>query len=189
MRREVFATAAGAGRSSSAPWKVIVLSTFGMALEFYDFIIYGVFASYLSAQFFPSTSTLSSLLKTFAVFAIGYLARPLGGIVLAHFGDRFGRRKVFLFSLLAVSFSTVGMAAMPTYATWGRRGVGRVRTAPDRARAVLRRRDRRCDDLRRRGAAAPRRSVVQPHLRAGRHGRRDGEPRQRIAAVDAVTAR
>lgn len=119
MRREVFATAAGAGRSSSAPWKVIVLSTFGTALEFYDFIIYGVFASYISTQFFPSDSALSSLLKTFAVFAIGYLARPLGGVVLAHFGDRFGRRGVFLFSLLAVSFSTIGMAVMPTYATWG----------------------------------------------------------------------
>ncbi len=105
--------------ASFSPWKVITLSTFGTALEFYDFIIYGVFASYISAQFFPSDNALSSLLKTFAVFAIGYLARPLGGILLAHFGDRFGRRKVFLFSLLAVSFSTLGMALVPTYASWG----------------------------------------------------------------------
>lgn len=119
MNATVNPSGGGAAAPSFSSWKVITLSTFGTALEFYDFIIYGVFASYLSAQFFPSGNALSSLLKTFAVFAIGYLARPLGGILLAHFGDRFGRRSVFLFSLLAVSFSTVGMALVPTYASWG----------------------------------------------------------------------
>ncbi len=59
------------------------------------------------------------LIQTFGIFAAGYLVRPLGGIVLAHFGDMFGRKRVFAFSILLMALSTLGMAAMPTYQTIG----------------------------------------------------------------------
>ena len=68
--------------------KIILLSSIGGALEFFDFTIYALFASYISQAFFPQDNALVSLIKTFAVFALGYLARPLGGIVFGHFGDQ-----------------------------------------------------------------------------------------------------
>jgi len=100
-------------------WRVIILASLGGALEFYDFVIYGIFAVYIGAAFFPSTDPLSSMLATFAVLAVGYLARPLGGIVLSHFGDRYGRKRVFIFTILTMSLATLGMGLLPTYAQWG----------------------------------------------------------------------
>ena len=61
--------------------RVVALSSLGGALEFYDFIIYGVFASYIGQAFFPADDPVASLLATFAVFGVGYFARPLGGLV------------------------------------------------------------------------------------------------------------
>ncbi len=100
-------------------WRVIILSSLGGALEFYDFVIYSMFAQYIGSAFFPSSRPLESLLKSFAVFAVGYLARPLGGVVLSHFGDKYGRRKVFITAILVMSLSTVSMGLLPTYASWG----------------------------------------------------------------------
>ncbi|MDP3738802.1 MAG: MFS transporter [Hyphomonadaceae bacterium] len=100
-------------------WRVIILASLGGALEFYDFVIYGIFAVYIGAAFFPSTDPLSSMLATFAVLAVGYLARPLGGIVLSHFGDRYGRKRVFIFTILTMSLATLAMGLLPTYAQWG----------------------------------------------------------------------
>src|SRR4029079_3020237 len=68
---------------------------------------------------FPAASPLASLMASFAAFAAGYLARPLGGIVLSHFGDRYGRRRVFLLSLFAMSGATLGMGLVPPFAAWG----------------------------------------------------------------------
>lgn len=100
-------------------WPVIVLASLGGALEFYDFIVYGIFAQYVAAAFFPSADPLISLINAFAVFAVGYVSRPLGGIVLGHIGDRYGRRTSFLLSLLIMTVATIGMAVMPSYATLG----------------------------------------------------------------------
>ncbi len=100
-------------------WRVIILSSLGGALEFYDFVIYSMFAQYIGSAFFPSARPLESLLKSFVVFAVGYLARPLGGVILSHFGDRYGRRKVFIAAMLVMSLSTVSMGLLPTYASWG----------------------------------------------------------------------
>ncbi len=101
------------------PWRMILLASIGGGLEFYDFIVFGVFAQNIGAAFFPAADPLASQLPTYAVFAIGYLARPLGGFVLAHFGDRLGRRKVFVGNVLAVSVATFAMGLVPTYAAWG----------------------------------------------------------------------
>jgi MHS family proline/betaine transporter-like MFS transporter len=106
-------------RLSVAGWRIVLLASLGGTLEFYDFVIFGVFARDIADTFFPASSPLASLMASFAAFAAGYLARPFGGIVLSHYGDRFGRRRVFLFSLFVMSAATLGMGLVPAYAQWG----------------------------------------------------------------------
>ncbi|HVW68536.1 MAG TPA: MFS transporter [Steroidobacteraceae bacterium] len=103
----------------SSQWRVITLSSLGGALEFYDFVIYSMFAQYIGMAFFPATGPLDSLMYSFSVFAVGYLARPLGGIVFSHFGDKYGRRRVFIVSILAMSTATIGMGLLPTHESIG----------------------------------------------------------------------
>src|SRR6516165_3614791 len=88
-------------------WRVIILSSLGGALEFYDFVVYSTFAQYIGAAFFPSSDPLVSLMLSFTVFAVGYLPRPLGGVFWSHFGDRYGRRRVFILAMLFMSAATV----------------------------------------------------------------------------------
>ena len=107
------------GRLTGAQWRTIVLASLGGALEFYDFIVYGIFAPAIGAAFFPNSDPLAQQVAAFSVFAGGYLARPFGGFLLGMLGDRFGRRGVFLFSLAAISTSTVLMGCLPSYAQWG----------------------------------------------------------------------
>ena len=102
-----------------AKWKVVILASLGGALEIYDFIVYGVFALEIGSQFFPKSDPLISLISTFSVFAVGYVSRPLGGIVLSSIGDRYGRRVVFLGSVLAMSGCTIAIGLVPSYASIG----------------------------------------------------------------------
>ncbi len=88
-------------------------------MEFYDFVIYGIFAHYIAHQFFPATNPYVSLILSFSVLGIGFLARPLGGIVLSGLGDRFGRRPVFLGSLFCTTAATILIGVLPPYAVWG----------------------------------------------------------------------
>ncbi len=111
--------AGAGGRLTRTQWHTIVLASLGGALEFYDFIVYGIFAPAIAAAFFPATDPAVGLVLSYAIFAGGYLARPLGGLLLGALGDRFGRRGVFLFSLAAISASTVLMGLLPGYAGWG----------------------------------------------------------------------
>lgn len=111
-------TSAASGIPASQ-WRVIILSSLGGALEFYDFVIYSMFAQYIGAAFFPASSQLDSLMYSFSVFAVGYLARPLGGVVFSHFGDKYGRRRVFIVSILAMSAATICMGLLPTVASIG----------------------------------------------------------------------
>lgn len=101
-------------------YKTLALSALGGALEFYDFIIFVFFVTVLGHLFFPpEIPEWVQQLQAFGIFAAGYLARPLGGIVLAHFGDRLGRKRMFTLSILLMALSTLGIAALPTYATIG----------------------------------------------------------------------
>ncbi|WP_377296261.1 MFS transporter [Rhizobium sp. SGZ-381] len=105
---------------TSQDYRTLGLSALGGALEFYDFIIFVFFATVIGHLFFPpDMPDWMITIQTFGIFAAGYLVRPVGGIVMAHFGDRFGRKKVFTFSILLMALSTLGMAAMPTYASIG----------------------------------------------------------------------
>ncbi len=99
-------------------YRTLGLSALGGALEFYDFIIFVFFATVIGHLFFPpDMPDWLVMIQTFGIFAAGYLVRPIGGIILAHYGDRYGRKRVFAFSILLMALSTLGMALMPTYAT------------------------------------------------------------------------
>jgi MFS family permease len=98
--------------------RMILLAALGGALEYYDFVIYGIFAQSMAAAFFPKGDPLA-LTLAFAVFAIGYLARPIGGMISSHFGDRYGRKTVFILTITVMSLCTLGIGAIPTYASWG----------------------------------------------------------------------
>lgn len=104
---------------AAAGWRIVLLASLGGALEFYDFVIFGIFAKDIADAIFPNPTPFVSLMVSFATFAVGYLARPVGGVVLSHFGDRYGRRQVFLVSIFVMSGATLGMGLVPTFATWG----------------------------------------------------------------------
>jgi MHS family proline/betaine transporter-like MFS transporter len=106
-------------RITAAGWRIVLLASLGGTLEFYDFVIFGVFARDIAQAVFPNASPIVSLMASFAAFAAGYLVRPLGGIVLSNYGDRHGRRRVFLWSVFVMSGATLGMGLVPTYAQWG----------------------------------------------------------------------
>jgi MFS transporter, MHS family, proline/betaine transporter len=104
---------------SRADWRLILLASLGGALEFYDFVVYSQFARYIGLNFFPNDDEMVSLIVSFGVFAVGYFARPLGGIFFSHIGDRIGRRRVLIVTILAMSAATAGIGLLPTYAQWG----------------------------------------------------------------------
>ncbi len=91
----------------------------GNALECYDFLLYSLFVSVLSPFFFPSSDPLTGLMMAFAVFAVGYAARPIGAIVFGHWGDKYGRKKALMRTLLLMAVSTIGIGLLPTYEVIG----------------------------------------------------------------------
>lgn len=115
----VMRRARGGAQVDSLDWKTISLASIGGGLEFYDFIVYGIFAKYIASTFFPATDPNMSLVAAFAAFAIGYLARPLGGVIVGHLGDRFGRKGAFTLTLIAMTCATLAMALTPSYAAIG----------------------------------------------------------------------
>ncbi|NWC93298.1 MULTISPECIES: MFS transporter [unclassified Pseudomonas] len=101
-------------------YKTLSLSALGSALEFYDFIIFVFFAAVVGKLFFPpDMPEWMRLIQTFGIFAAGYLIRPLGGIVMAHFGDLFGRKKMFSLSIFLMALPTLAIGLLPTYAHIG----------------------------------------------------------------------
>jgi len=99
--------------------RLIAAGTIGNVLEWYDFSIYGFFALQIGATFFPSGDRIAEALAAFSVFADGYLARPLGAIVIGHVGDRAGRVAALTLSILGMVIATLGMALLPGHATLG----------------------------------------------------------------------
>jgi MFS family permease len=99
--------------------KLTLITSIGAGLEYYDFVIYALLASYISVNFFPHADASVSLVQTFAVFAIGYLARPIGGLLFGLLGDRKGRKHAFLTSIILMAISTLGIGLLPSYHTVG----------------------------------------------------------------------
>lgn len=100
--------------------KTLALASLGGALEFYDFVVFVFFATTMGTLFFPAAMPeWMRLVQTFGIFAAGYLARPLGGVLMAHFGDISGRKRMFLLSILLMALPTLLMGLLPTYAQIG----------------------------------------------------------------------
>ncbi|MEU6389170.1 MFS transporter [Streptomyces sp. NPDC046939] len=100
--------------------KIAIASLTGTALEWYDFFLYGTASALvLGTLFFPEASSLAGTLASFGTFAVGFAARPLGGIVFGHFGDRLGRKPMLVITLLVMGFTTFLIGALPTYAQIG----------------------------------------------------------------------
>ncbi|MDD2776596.1 MAG: MFS transporter [Gallionella sp.] len=101
-------------------FRTLSLAALGGALEFYDFIIFVFFAVTIGKLFFPpDMPEWLRQFQTFGIFAAGYLARPLGGIVMAHFGDLLGRKKMFTLSIFLMSVPTLTIGLLPTYSDIG----------------------------------------------------------------------
>jgi metabolite-proton symporter len=100
--------------------RAVASSFVGTAIEWYDFFIYGTAAALvLGPQFFPGGSDLAGTLAAFATLAVGFIARPIGGVVMGHFGDRTGRKSMLVTSLLTMGAATVGIGLLPNYAAIG----------------------------------------------------------------------
>jgi metabolite-proton symporter len=98
------------------PAKVAFASFVGTAIEWYDFFIFGTAAALVfGVAFFPSLSPLSGTLAAFATFGVAFFSRPAGAIVFGHFGDRIGRKKMLVFSLVLMGSATVMIGLIPTY--------------------------------------------------------------------------
>ena len=100
--------------------KVVFASLIGTAVEWYDFFLYGSAAALVfGTLFFPDTDPLTGTMLAFGTYALGFVARPLGGVVFGHFGDRVGRKKMLVVALMLMGVATVGIGLLPTYASIG----------------------------------------------------------------------
>ena len=106
--------------AQASPLRVALASFIGTTVEFYDFLIYGTAAALVFPKlFFPDASPAVGLLLSFATFGVGFIARPLGGMVFGHYGDRIGRKRMLVYSLLLMGAATVLMGLLPTYTQIG----------------------------------------------------------------------
>ncbi|MFF0746047.1 MFS transporter [Streptomyces sp. NPDC004111] len=100
--------------------RIVGASLIGTTVEWYDFFLYGSAAALVfNTLFFPTSDPLVGTLIAFVTYAIGFVARPLGGVVFGHFGDRIGRKKLLVLSLLMMGGATFAMGLLPTYGTIG----------------------------------------------------------------------
>jgi len=106
-------------RLSAMNLRTVFAASIGNVLEIYDFIAFGIFAVPISKSFFPAGSEFASLMLTFVTFAMGFLVRPVGAIVLGRYADRAGRKKALSFTLLMMAAGTLVPAFCPTYAMIG----------------------------------------------------------------------
>ncbi len=95
--------------------RVILSCMIGNALEWYDFALYGYFATTIGQLFFPKFSIVASLMATFGVFAAGFIMRPLGGAIFGHIGDKIGRKNALLWSIYLMAIPTTLIGLLPTY--------------------------------------------------------------------------
>ncbi|HEY5710999.1 MAG TPA: MFS transporter, partial [Allosphingosinicella sp.] len=95
-------------------------SLVGTTIEWYDFFLYGSAAALVfNRLFFPTYDPLTGTLLAFATYALGFVARPVGGVVFGHFGDRIGRKKLLMASLILMGVATTAIGLLPTYAAIG----------------------------------------------------------------------
>jgi len=94
----------------------VAASTVGTIIEWYDFALYGAASALvINELFFPTAGPVIGTLAAFATFAVGFFARPLGGVVIGHYGDRLGRKPALIFTVVLMGLSTVLIGLLPTY--------------------------------------------------------------------------
>src|SRR5690348_16795459 len=107
-------------RAVNAHRRLLMSCFLGTTIEWYDFLVYGFLAPLaFNTLFFPALSPLAGTIAVFGVFAVGFLARPIGGVFFAHFGDRIGRKPIMVVTLMLMGLSTTAMGLTPTYAQIG----------------------------------------------------------------------
>ena len=98
---------------------VVVAAVVGSFVEYYDFAVYGALAAILSVVFFPPGNPTAALLSTFAIFAVAFFVRPLGGLLWGHLGDKIGRQRTLATVIILMAVGTVGIGLLPSYAAIG----------------------------------------------------------------------
>lgn len=99
--------------------KTVLVSTLAIILQWYDFSLFGFYAIILSKLFFPFADETTAILSTFLLFALSFLFRPLGSLIIASIGDRFGRKNAFILTVTLMTFPTVLIGLLPTYGSIG----------------------------------------------------------------------
>jgi metabolite-proton symporter len=100
--------------------KIVAASLIGTTIEWYDFFLYGSAAALVfNKLFFPDSDPLTGTLLSFLTYAVGFIARPLGGLIFGHYGDRFGRKTLLVVSLLTMGAATFLIGCLPTYESLG----------------------------------------------------------------------
>src|ERR1700741_2627402 len=112
-------TAASVAAARHSPWRVVVAASIGNALEWFDLVVYGFFAVFISRLFFPAGNDTVSLLLTLGTFGLTFFMRPLGAVVLGAYADRAGRKAALTLSILLMMAGTLIIATLPTYETIG----------------------------------------------------------------------
>lgn len=118
------ATISHSGQPQARPltkedYKTLGLASLGGTLEFYDFVIFVFFTSTLTELFFPGDNAFIAQMKTLGIFAAGYLVRPIGGIIMAHYGDKIGRKQMFTLSIFLMALPIFIIGVLPTHQTLG----------------------------------------------------------------------
>src|SRR5581483_5212952 len=104
----------------SAIRRVAFASVIGTTIEWYDFLVYGTAAALVFPRlFFPQISHFAGTLASFATFGVGFFARPIGGVIFGHFGDKVGRKSMLVATLLIMGTATFFVGALPTFAVAG----------------------------------------------------------------------
>lgn len=111
---------AGAGRASNRARTAALGSFVGAVVDWYDFLLYGIVAALVfNSAFFPSVGPAMGVLAAFATFGVGFMFRPLGGVVFGHFGDRLGRKRMLVLTVMLMGLSTALIGLLPTFASIG----------------------------------------------------------------------
>jgi MFS transporter, MHS family, proline/betaine transporter len=105
--------------ASDARRRALVAGCVGNLVEWYDFALYGAFATVLAAVFFPEADPVSALLAAFAVYGVAFVARPAGALLFAHYGDRLGRREALAASILLMAVVTAAIGVLPGFGRIG----------------------------------------------------------------------
>src|ERR1700755_1660799 len=100
--------------------RAVIASTVGTTIEWYDFFLYSIVTGLVFAKlFFPKSDPLTGTLEAFAIYAVGFIARPVGAAIFGHYGDRIGRKSTLIATLMLMGLATFAVALVPTYSSIG----------------------------------------------------------------------